>query len=234
MCQDSIPSNIPTEKTETDETNAVPTNSEEPMAVQSTEPVLTEEPTAEQSKSPTENAVDPPTFTEYVEERNDNKDNKFFSLTNFVKSFLNPFIHEFQEDIQSDKDRNETSSVHASTNILSMVIPGNTTADNSSTKDASKNGTDAAKKYKFQCSGKNSTSNTTDEEPVVEIVNGTVLIEMLSFNKNYTASDCVLVLFYAPWCHFCAQTAPHYNAMARAFPQLEVLAVDVAQFSKYV
>jgi len=57
-------------------------------------------------------------------------------------------------------------------------------------------------------------------------------LEQLSFDKNHTVSDCVLVMFYAPWCHFCAATAPHYNAVARAFPQLEVLAVDTVHFSK--
>ena len=73
------------------------------------------------------------------------------------------------------------------------------------------------------------TENTT---AVVHVVNSTVLLELLSFDKNHSTCDCVLVMFYAPWCHFCAATASHYNAVARAFPQLEVLAVDTVHFSK--
>ncbi|XP_041364499.1 thioredoxin domain-containing protein 15-like [Gigantopelta aegis] len=231
MCQELASSNIQKEKTETEETKILYTQSDQPIAIQNTEPGVSGETIADQSKTSTENALDAPTITEHVEKKIDNKDNKFFSLTNFVKSFLNPFIHEFQEDVQAEKDKNETSDSQHTPNILSLVLPGNTTAENTSNNNDSKNGTDGNKKFKFQCLGKNLTANATSRPPVVEIVNGTVLIEMLTFNKNYTVSDCVLVLFYAPWCHFCAKTAPHYNAMARAFPQLEVLAVDVAQFS---
>ena len=66
----------------------------------------------------------------------------------------------------------------------------------------------------------------------VKIVNTTELVEMLNLNKKpKSSSPCVMVLFFAPWCPFCAETAPHYNALARAFPQLDVVAVDTSQFS---
>lgn len=65
----------------------------------------------------------------------------------------------------------------------------------------------------------------------VKIVNSTELLEILNFSKNQKLSPCVLVMFYAPWCYFCAKTAPHYNALARAFPQLNILAVDTSHFS---
>ena len=66
----------------------------------------------------------------------------------------------------------------------------------------------------------------------MKIVNSTELLEILNLSKSQSPqSQCVLVMFYAPWCHFCAATAPHYNALARVFPQLDVLAVDTSHFS---
>ena len=41
-----------------------------------------------------------------------------------------------------------------------------------------------------------------------------------------TAAVCSVTLFYADWCQFSATAAPHYNALARAFPQLTLYAVD--------
>ena len=38
-------------------------------------------------------------------------------------------------------------------------------------------------------------------------------------------------MFYAPWCPFCADIAPHYNAIARAFYQIDILAIDAIHFS---
>ena len=40
--------------------------------------------------------------------------------------------------------------------------------------------------------------------------------------------DCVcsLTLFFASWCDFSARAAPHYNALARVFPQIKMYAVD--------
>ena len=43
---------------------------------------------------------------------------------------------------------------------------------------------------------------------------------------------CTVVLFYASWCRFSAQMAPHYNALARAFPSLDVVAIDAYHFSQ--
>jgi thiol-disulfide isomerase/thioredoxin len=37
---------------------------------------------------------------------------------------------------------------------------------------------------------------------------------------------CSLVLFYAPWCPFSAKSAPHFNALARLFPDIVIMAAD--------
>ena len=72
----------------------------------------------------------------------------------------------------------------------------------------------------------------SDEETAqVKIVNSTQLLELLSV-KNDSQGNCAVVLFYAPWCFFCSEVAPHYNALARAFPQLDILAIDAIHFSK--
>jgi|ERR1712004_343797 len=80
---------------------------------------------------------------------------------------------------------------------------------------------------KVVCAKRNITVNASLE---VKIVNSTELLNMLTL-KNETQGVCSLVLFFAPWCVFCAETAPHYNAMARAFPGLDVMAIDAIHFN---
>lgn len=74
--------------------------------------------------------------------------------------------------------------------------------------------------------------NTTDlSGPLsVKIVNSSELLQQLG-SRNSTNGQCTIVLFYAPWCIFSAQVAPHYNALARAFPKLDVVAIDAFHFS---
>ena len=192
----------------------------------------------EVSDSQNKNQEEEKVWTEQVDgtEQKQTGGRRFFSLINLIKFLLNPVIEEFREVEKS-------SAGHESTMYTTSAAASGT--DNSSSKsdvtgfsankssDAgekeAKNSTDAGKKSKFQCMGRKITENTT---ATVKVVNSTVLLELLSFDKNRTVADCVLVMFYAPWCPFCAATAPHYNAIARAFPQLEVLAVDTVHFSK--
>jgi hypothetical protein len=176
-------------------------------------------------------------WTEHREEGTEQKrpsGRRFFSLMNLIKFLLNPVIEEFQEMEKSSSQPGESSSSDSKAAALAANDSdvSETSLGNSSEimdKDDKKNGTESGRKTKFQCVGHNVTENTTAE---VKIVNSTRLLELLSFDKNHSTSDCVLVMFYAPWCNFCASTAPHYNALARAFPQLEVLAVDTVHFSK--
>lgn len=192
----------------------------------------------EDSESQDEGQQEEEVWTEQTEEGTEQKragGRRFFSLMNLIKFLLNPVIEEFQMEkstSNSDAPAVPTATAATAVNGANRSDTGSTSTGNSSEvseKDEKKNGTDSGKKTKFQCVGKNVTENTT---AVVRVVNSTVLLELLSFDKNHTVSDCVLVMFYAPWCHFCAATAPHYNAVARAFPQLEVLAVDTVHFSK--
>ena len=62
------------------------------------------------------------------------------------------------------------------------------------------------------------------------MVNGTTLLSSLKQNPNVTSRNqpavCQLVLFYAPWCPFSVQAAPHLNALPRGFPMLTFFAID--------
>lgn len=68
--------------------------------------------------------------------------------------------------------------------------------------------------------------------PAVSLLNGTELQLQLAgefqpgvSNRSQPAT-CSIALFFASWCQFSAQAAPHYNALARVFPQVRLYAVD--------
>ena len=69
----------------------------------------------------------------------------------------------------------------------------------------------------------------------MEVLNGTALISVLNDQSNTNVTNrttpaiCSLVLFYAPWCPFSARAAPHYNALARLYPDLVLMAVDASR-----
>ena len=85
------------------------------------------------------------------------------------------------------------------------------------------NGSGEKTHRKVYCTPRKLIDNTTAQ---VQIINSTVLQEKLNSTKDENEHYCAVVMFYAPWCHFCARTAPHYNALARAFPQMDIFAID--------
>lgn len=64
------------------------------------------------------------------------------------------------------------------------------------------------------------------QENSVKIVNGSALTRILYESKQ---NECFVVLFYVHWCPFSANLAPYYNALPRAFPNLDFLAFDVSK-----
>lgn len=80
----------------------------------------------------------------------------------------------------------------------------------------------------------------------VELVNTTRLIELLiqepgTANRSRNDEDstqlpgtCVLILFYARWCIFCSQAAPHFNAIPRFFPHIKAVAIDAMKHRSFV
>jgi len=71
---------------------------------------------------------------------------------------------------------------------------------------------------------------TVEEVSTVKIVNGSALSNLLS---NSDANDCFVVMFYLPWCQFCAKLAPQYNALSRHFTYTNVLAIDASKSEGY-
>ena len=72
----------------------------------------------------------------------------------------------------------------------------------------------------------NSNSTVIRENNTVQIVNGSRLTNLLGESET---NKCFLVLFYVPWCPFSTRLAPIYNAVPRAFPNLDILAFDVSK-----
>ncbi|XP_013195553.2 thioredoxin domain-containing protein 15 [Amyelois transitella] len=71
-------------------------------------------------------------------------------------------------------------------------------------------------------------------EPSVEIINGSHLAKLLQVKPDITSrdmeADCVLVLFYARACPFSAHAAPHFNALARSYPNVKMVALDALKY----
>lgn len=58
------------------------------------------------------------------------------------------------------------------------------------------------------------------------------------FVKNKSSArlidcPCNLVFIFAQWCPFSMRAAPYINAIARAFPQLPVIAIDVDEYLQF-
>ena len=79
----------------------------------------------------------------------------------------------------------------------------------------------------------------TTEENRVEVLNATLFLTKLNEQSNSNVTNrttpaiCSLVLFYASWCPFSAKAAPHYNALARLFPDLVMFAVDASHHHSF-
>lgn len=43
---------------------------------------------------------------------------------------------------------------------------------------------------------------------------------------------CIFIMFYARWCIFSSQAAPHVNAIPRFYPHLKVVAIDAMKYQK--
>jgi len=100
--------------------------------------------------------------------------------------------------------------------------------------------TTAAPVTEEEAGGDNSTArsrlacNNTGSLNVTEVmlVNGTLYQTLLYDEHNASVTNrsqsatCSITMFFASWCEFSAAAAPHYNALARVFPQIRLYAVD--------
>ncbi len=73
-------------------------------------------------------------------------------------------------------------------------------------------------------------------EPVVAVVNGSFFLDSLSeqvdsnVTNRTTPAQCSLAFFYASWCPFSARAAPHFNGLARLFPDVKLFAIDTSDY----
>ena len=83
--------------------------------------------------------------------------------------------------------------------------------------------TDNTTKTRLSC---NNTEPVNGSSPHVLLVNATQYQAYLQEEHNVSVANrsqpgtCSITMFFAPWCEFSAGAAPHYNALARVFPQL--------------
>jgi len=80
----------------------------------------------------------------------------------------------------------------------------------------------------------NMTDDVSDE--TVMLVNGSEYQSLIFEEFNSSVSNrsqsavCSITMFFASWCQFSAEAAPHYNALARVFPRLRLYAVDSSEY----
>ena len=118
--------------------------------------------------------------------------------------------------IEETLEAGDSSPVTTSTldTATEDIVPANETSD-------AENSTRA---NKVSCSCNNTLEDSP--EPRVQLVNGSTYQSLIfgehnsSITNRSQAAICSVTLFYAPWCDFSAAAAPHYNALARVFPQL--------------
>jgi len=147
------------------------------------------------------------------------------------KIMLDTSNEEVEEEVNLDPLMNSTSiesNSSTSSNYSSIDNPGlevvgaggNLTAENSTVEVA---------RLRMVC---NNTMPETGLMSEVMVHNGSsyqaaILSEhQASATNRSSPAPCSLTLFFADWCQFSAAAAPHFNALARAFPQLPVHAVD--------
>lgn len=99
------------------------------------------------------------------------------------------------------------------------------TADTEQARAEDSNTTDSSKPLKVNCEDRNITNM---ENLTLQILN--ISQDLMDF-LNPNSSECTMVLFFTPWCQFSAALAPHFNALPRAFPSLQFLALDASQHS---
>jgi len=133
--------------------------------------------------------------------------------------------------------------------IVLMVIPGCLNEENDIAQDVNEadtdistlesiNGTDSSNITDSECSGQNCTllkkgeslkrvACAAPETPYgkLRLINASELNDSLSPMRN----ECSIVIFYSPYCIFSARAAPALNGIARYYPNISVVAVDITE-----
>jgi thiol-disulfide isomerase/thioredoxin len=141
-------------------------------------------------------------------------------------------LRDFEKTLEDNKmmfDKPEEETEFENATLGS--VPALREAEANSTEEISNSTTElAGPRARMLCN--NSAPAASASPPEVLMLNGShyQLLLAAEFNSSVanrsSAALCSLTLFFADWCDFSAAAAPHYNALARAFPQLQLYAVD--------
>lgn len=153
-----------------------------------------------------------------------------------------------QSEAGADVDQSAPSTVGAnqseSSTIAALPTDGDGTvgADQSNHTEArsppSQSPASVRLKRRFNCTQ----ANRTDVTGFVTLINSTDFAELRSAvtpppsadpSTPANQSECAVLLYYLPYCPYSVSLAPHYNALARAFPQLHFFAVDADRVSPF-
>uniref|UniRef100_U5EEM2 Putative thioredoxin/protein disulfide isomerase n=1 Tax=Corethrella appendiculata TaxID=1370023 RepID=U5EEM2_9DIPT len=91
-----------------------------------------------------------------------------------------------------------------------------------------KNNENRRAQLKVKCIPANGNGTLYVINSVTEVIN--LLAPTGNSTKRNQAGHCVVVLFYAKSCIHSSIVAPHYNALARQFPDITVAAIDAFKF----
>lgn len=163
--------------------------------------------------------IDPP--------KNDYKEEKNHSEA------IQRILRDFEKTLEENKkmfdlaEATDTGAViEDSDNIITIEPSRNITSETTAEGPAVDNST----KTRLVCN--NTLPVDLETVPTVHLLNGSYFQLSLAEEFNSSISNrsqsatCSLTLFFASWCDFSATAAPHYNALARVFPQLKMYAVD--------
>lgn len=173
--------------------------------------------------------------SDYVEEKNHSEAIQTI-LRNFEKTLeenrklYDELDHVDTLTLEDVEDAVSDSGVTRSTVDTEAEVSTDSSGLTGSVTEEEAGGDNATARSRLACNN-TGTSNVT-ATPGVLLVNASLYQTLLYEEHNASVTNrsqsatCSITLFFASWCEFSAAAAPHYNALARVFPQMKLYAVD--------
>jgi len=142
----------------------------------------------------------------------------------------NAFFVRVTADLINDTTNNQSESkidpnitlpdVSSLSDVSPPSLQETTTPQDNTTAQGNSNDTSSVPSHRWPCKRFNISSDSI----TYLVPNDTVYTEILA--RMNTTHGCGLLLFYSPYCEFCTNFAPLYNAIGRSYPDLAVMAFD--------
>lgn len=123
-------------------------------------------------------------------------------------------INSFNEDGSNLTDFNGNSTLASNLTSLNDTFGSNITKSNSS-----------KPSIRWPCKPYTMPPSNETSSPSVAIINNETTLGNVISSMNGT-KECGVMLFYSPYCEFCTNVAPLYNAVGRSYSNLIVIASD--------